>query len=143
VARVKVWAVAAEDAKTTTENSSTERFEPANVIDPPVALVNVTVAVPLLHDALVVAFVHVLDTDQDSDPNWMYEEALLMFTVPLTVTLPDVDVRAPPDIVRLAADSVKVPFAKTPPLRIRAFVTTMLLAGLTVPPLTPSAGNVL
>ncbi len=66
-----------------------------------------------------------------------------MFTAPPMVTLPDVEVRAPPDIVRLAADNVKAPFARTPPLRVRAFVTTMLFARLTVPPLTPRAGNVL
>ncbi len=63
--------MAAEDVKTTAENSSTERFVPAKAIGPPVALVNVTVAVPLFHDALVVAFVQVPPMDHDSEPNTM------------------------------------------------------------------------
>ncbi len=59
-----------EELKTTVENSSTDRLEPAKFIDTLPELVNVTVAVPLSHEALAVdEFVHVPVTVQDSEPN--------------------------------------------------------------------------
>ncbi len=66
---MNVRAAPAGELKTTVENSSTERFVPAKVIDTLLALLNVTVAAPLFHDALVDEFDHVPDTDQVSDPN--------------------------------------------------------------------------
>jgi hypothetical protein len=106
VAIVKVWAVAALDVKVRLLNSFTDRFAPAKVIVPPVAEVNVTVAVPGFQDAEVELFVHVPAIVHVSDPKAMYELADEMLTIPLMVTLPDVDVRAPPLIAREAADRV-------------------------------------
>src|SRR3989441_8481008 len=59
VAIVNVWADAAEEANEMLLNSLSGRFVPANVIVPPVALVNVTVPVPGFHEADVDAFVQV------------------------------------------------------------------------------------
>src|SRR5438445_7771726 len=59
VAIVNVWTDAAEELKETLLNSLPGRFVPANVIVPPVALVNVTVPVPGFHEADVDAFVQV------------------------------------------------------------------------------------
>jgi len=56
---VKICAVAAEEPNVMLLNSLPERFAPANVIVPPVALLKVTVPVPALHAADVEAFVHV------------------------------------------------------------------------------------
>lgn len=65
-----------------------------------------------------------------------------MFTSPEMVTLPEVEVNPPPDNVRLPADRVDVPFARTPPLEVSALVTTIAFARVTVPAVTVSAGNV-
>src|SRR5438034_1188689 len=56
---VKVCADAAEESNVMLLNSLPERFAPANVIVPPVALLKVTVPVPAPHVADVEAFVHV------------------------------------------------------------------------------------
>lgn len=64
VAIVNVWADPADDVKVMLLNSAPARFAPAKVMVPPVALVNVTVPVPALHDADVEAFVHVPVTVQ-------------------------------------------------------------------------------
>src|SRR2546430_12771849 len=56
---VKVCADAAEEPNVMLLNSLPERFAPANVIVPPVALLSVTVPVPAAHVADVEAFVHV------------------------------------------------------------------------------------
>ena len=56
--------------------------------------------------------------------------------MPVTVPLPEVDVRAPPESVRVAADKVKVDFAKVPPLTVRVALTVVLAASVTVPALT-------
>jgi len=68
VAIVNVWADAAEEVNEMLLNSLPGRFVPANVIVPPVALVNVTVPVPGLHDADVDAFVQVPVTDHVDEP---------------------------------------------------------------------------
>jgi hypothetical protein len=64
VVMVNVWGVAAADANETLRNSLPERFAPAKVIVPPVALVKATVEVPGLHEADVDAFVQVPATLQ-------------------------------------------------------------------------------
>src|SRR6266705_2106336 len=68
VAMVNVWADAAEEVNETLLSSIPGRFAPANVIVPPVALVNVTVPVPALHEADVEAFVQVPVTVQVDEP---------------------------------------------------------------------------
>ena len=68
VAIVNVWADPADDVSETLLNSFPGRFVPANVMVPPVALVNVTVLVPALHEADVEAFVHVPVTVQVDEP---------------------------------------------------------------------------
>ena len=59
-----------------------------------------------------------------------------MLTFPEIVTLPDVLVNAPPDIVRAAADSVNVAFAKVPPEMVNVAPTAMLDAAVAVPAVT-------
>ena len=105
--------------------------------------VKLIVAVPGFHDADVDAFVQVPAIVHASDPKAMYELTEEMFAFPLTVTLPEVDVRPPPLIVREPADRVFAPLARTPPERVSAFVTAMLFPSVTVPPDTESAGKVL
>src|SRR5207249_168019 len=68
VAFVNVWPDAAEEVNETLLSSFPGRFAPANVIVPPVALVNVTVPVPALHEADVEAFVQVPVTVQVDEP---------------------------------------------------------------------------
>src|SRR5947209_10790479 len=68
VAMVNVWADAAEEVNEMLLNSLPGRFVPANVIVPPVALVNVTVPVPGIHEADVDAFVQVPVTVQVDEP---------------------------------------------------------------------------
>ena len=125
-------------------NSSSAKFVPANVIVPPVADVKVTVAVPLSQTApSVEAFVHVPEMFHVSEPKVIADDALEMFTAPLIVTVPDVLVKSPPDIVRLAAVTVNVDLANVPPEIVSAFVTTVLVANVTVPADTARAENVL
>lgn len=101
VAIVNVWAEPDEDSKVTLLNSFSPRFAPAKVIVPPVALVKVTVPVPFSQPAASVeALVHVPVTVQLSDPKSIAEEAEEMFTLPVMETVPEVEVRSPPDIVR-------------------------------------------
>jgi len=68
VAMVNVWADAADEVNEMSLNSLPGRFVPANVIVPPVALVNVTVPVPGVHEADVDAFVQVPVTVQVDVP---------------------------------------------------------------------------
>src|SRR2546422_153838 len=68
VAMVNVWADAADEVNEMSLNSLPGRFVPANVIVPPVALVNVTVPVPGIHEADVDAFVQVPVTVQVDVP---------------------------------------------------------------------------
>lgn len=63
-------------------------------------------------------------------------------------TLPEVEVNAPPDSVRLLGVGglfsvrVLVALARMPPLTVRPVTTLRLFARVTVPPLTASPGNV-
>jgi hypothetical protein len=59
-----------------------------------------------------------------------------MLTLPVTVPLPEVDVRAPPESVKVAAANVNVDFARVPPLTTRAAPTVVLAASVAVPALT-------
>jgi hypothetical protein len=61
---VNVWAVAAEDVKAMLLNSLPARLVPAKIMVPPAALVKLTLPVPGLQDAEVVASVQVPDTVQ-------------------------------------------------------------------------------
>jgi hypothetical protein len=107
---------------------------PAKVIVPPVAESNITVPVPASQAALSVdAFVHVPLTVHDSLPKAMADAVDEMFTFPVTVTLPEVDVRSPPDSVMLPVDNVNVLFAKVPPETVRVLVTMTFDARVTVP----------
>jgi hypothetical protein len=133
---VNVWAVAALDVNVRLLNSLPARLVPAKVIVPPVALVKVTVPVPALHEALVEALVHVPATDHDSDPKAMYEAAADMFTLPEVVTLPEVEVRAPPLRVRATVERVVVPFANVPPDTVRVAPTVMFEPIVAVPAVT-------
>src|SRR3989442_2717023 len=67
-AMVNVGADAPEEVNEMLLNSLPGRFAPANVIVPPVALVNVTVPVPGVHEADVDAFVQVPVTVQVDEP---------------------------------------------------------------------------
>lgn len=134
VAIVNVWAVPAEDVNVRLLNSSSARLAPAKVMVPPVAELNNMLPEPLSQTVpSVEALVHVPLTVQASDPNVMAEEALLIFTFPLTLALPEVEVRSPPDMVREPAVTVRMFFASVPPEIVRAFVTTQLLPIVTVP----------
>jgi hypothetical protein len=88
----------------------------ANVIVCEDDALNVTVAVPTDQLAEVELFVHEPDTVQFSDPKAMYDVEE-MLTLPVTVTVPDVDSRAPPPRVRF-------------PLTVRAFVPFVRLPEL-------------
>lgn len=101
----------------TLANSASPRFAPAKVIVPPVAESKVTVAVPALQPtASVDALDQVPLTIQDSDPNEIAEAALLISTLPVMTTEPDVLVRSPPDIVTFPLTvNVWVLFASVPP----------------------------
>jgi hypothetical protein len=87
VAIVNVWAEPAEDANVTLLNSLPGRFVPANVIVPPVALLNVTVPVPAFQDADVEAFVHVPFIVHVEAPRLTTVAAVRMSTSPVTVTV--------------------------------------------------------
>ena len=144
VAIVNVCAVAADDVNVTLLNSDSAKFAPAKVIVPPVAELKVTVPVPLSQPAASVeAFVHVPVTVHDSEPKAIADDALEMFTFPVIETVPDVLVRSPLDIVRLAAVTVNVDLANVPPEIVSAFVTTVLVANVIVPADTARAENVL
>jgi len=71
VAIVNVCADPADEVNVMLLNSLLGRFVPANVIVPPVALVNVTVPVPALQEADVEAFVQVPVTVQVDEPMTM------------------------------------------------------------------------
>jgi hypothetical protein len=87
VAIVKVCPVPAEEVKATLLNSLPERLVPANVIVPPVGLVNVTVPVPGTHPAEVDAFVQVPATDQTEPPRLIALVAVRTLTLPETLTV--------------------------------------------------------
>ena len=116
-------------------NSDSARFAPAKVIVPPVAESNNTLAVPASHTApSVEALVHVPDTVQLSEPNVIAEAALEMFTLLVTITVPDVEVKSPPDMARIPLTvSAFVPFASVPPEVVRA-VAVIWLSIVRVPP---------
>jgi hypothetical protein len=144
VAMVKTCAVPAEDSNVTLLNSASPRFAPANVIVPPMAESNMIVPVPASQIvASVDAFVHVPDTVQVSEPKEMADAAEEMFTFPLMVTFPDVEVRSPPDKDKLPAVTVNVALARTPPETVKALVIMVFVARVTVPAETVSALNVL
>lgn len=104
--------------------------------------VKVTVAVPIDQLADVELFVHEPLTVQDSEPNAMYEAAEEIATFPAIATAPEVDVSAPPDIVRPAlAVSPFVPFASVPPDRVRSPPAVSWLRRVRVPPLIVSVPN--
>jgi hypothetical protein len=144
VAMVNVCAVPPELEKVTLLNSASPRLDPAKVIVPPVAESNVTVPVPASQIAASVeALVHVPETVHDSLPKAIADAADEIFTLPVTVTLPDVLVRSPPDRVRLPTVNVNVALANVPPETVRALVTTVFVASVTVPAEIVSALNVL
>jgi len=81
--------------------------------------VKVTVAVPIDQFPDVELLVQEPLTVQSSEPNEMYEAAAEMFTFPVILTAPEVEVSAPPDIVRPAlAVSAFAPFASIPAERV-------------------------
>src|SRR5712691_9068426 len=86
VAIVNVCAVAAEEVNVMLLNSLPGRLAPANVIVPPVALVNVTVPAPGTHPADVEAFVQVPATVQVEAPRLIALVAVRTFKLPATVT---------------------------------------------------------
>jgi hypothetical protein len=104
--------------------------------------VKVTVAVPIDQLADVEPFVHEPLTVQDSEPNAMYEAAEEIVTFPMIATAPEVEVSAPPDIVRPAfAVSPFVPFASVPPDRVRSPPAVSWLRRVRVPPLIVRVPN--
>src|SRR5204863_165351 len=84
---VKICAVAAVEPNVMLLNSLPERFEPANVIVPPVALLNVTLPVPAPHVADVEAFVHVPVIVHVDAPRRTTVAAVKMLTLPVTLTV--------------------------------------------------------
>jgi len=124
---VNVCAVAALELNVTLLNSLPERFAPANVIVPPVALLNVTVPVPAPHDADVEAFVHVPVTVHVDEFRARYPFAALMSTFPLietadafAVRAPNVDTVSPPVVIpKLAPDVVRIVDPVAPPVEFR------------------------
>jgi hypothetical protein len=104
--------------KTTVENSFADRLDPAKVIVCDVAALNVTVAVPPDHEALVEAFVHEPLKVHGPLPKAMYAPDAEMFTLPVTLPLdaPDMEMLALPDRVRVPV-TVK-PFAVVAPIVI-------------------------
>jgi hypothetical protein len=125
-------------------NSASPRFEPAKVIVAPAAASKVTVPVPASQTAASVdALVHAPETVQDSLPKAIAEAVEEIFTSPVMVTFPDVEVRSPPLIVRLPRVSVRVDFAREPPERVSALVTMMFVASVTVPAEMVRSSNVL
>jgi len=104
--------------------------------------VKVTVAVPINQFPDVELLVQEPLTVHNSEPNAMYEAAAEMFTFPVMLTAPEVEVSAPPDIVRPAlAVSAFAPFPSVPPESVRIPVTVSWLRRVRVPPLTVTAAN--
>jgi hypothetical protein len=87
-------------------NSLPGRLDPAKVMVPPVALVNVTIPVPAFHAPDVDAFVQVPATVQVDAPRLIELAAVRTFTLPVTLT---VEFRA-----------LKVPWTLKGPLIVRA-----------------------
>jgi len=115
------------------------RLEPANVIVWADAALNRTVPLPGFHDAEVLAFVHDPEIVHVSEPKEMYEVAAVTLTLPEMVTLPEVEVRAPPERVRLAAERVAVDLANVPPEIVRALDAVRLEPAVIVPAVTVTA----
>src|SRR3989449_6727698 len=124
---VKVCAVAAVEPNVMLLNSLPERFAPANVIVPPIALLKVTVPVPAPHDADVEAFVQVPVTVHVDEFRTRYPFAALMFTFPLmeiadplAVKAPKVDtVSAPVVMPKFEPDVVRIVDPTAPPVEFR------------------------
>lgn len=135
VDRVNVAAEAPE-LNVTLLNSLPARLAPAKVIVWDADALNTIVPVPGLQDPEVLASVQLPETVHVSDPKAMEDAAADTFTFPEIVTLPEVEVRAPPDRRRLPAVRVEVDFAKVPPERVSAFPAVMLVPAVTVPELT-------
>lgn len=135
VAMVKVCAEPDEEVKVTLLNSDSDRLVPANVIVPPVDRSNRTVAVPASQTVVSVEeFDHVPEMVQLSDPNVMADEEEEILTSPVMMTVPDVEVRSPPDIVALPFTvRALVPFASVPPEMVSAVAVSWLCA-VRVPP---------
>ena len=92
----------------------------------------VTVAVPADHEADADWFDHP-PIVQDSEPKEMYEDPLVMDTVPVTVTAPEVERRAPPESRRLPFTlSAYVDFVRIPAASVRE-VAPSCEACVTVP----------
>ena len=107
--------------KTTLLNSGAFPGRAANVIVWSDDELNVTVAVPIAHDADVEAFVQDPEMVHDSEPNAMYDPAADMLTFPVMTTGPEVESSAPPARVRLPLTvNGLVPFVTEPELRLRA-----------------------
>ena len=143
VAMVNVCAVPALDANVTLLNSASARFAPANVIVPPVALSKITVPVPASHAASVVELVHVPLTVHVSEPKSICDTEFEMLTEPVIDTSPDVEVRSPPDIVRLLAVMVNVVLTSVPLEISNTLVTMSAVASVTVPAPLSKSSNVL
>src|SRR5947209_12973836 len=90
-------------------NSFPGRFVPANVIVPPVALVNVTVRDPAFQEADVEAFVQVPVTVQVDEPMTTYAFTAPTFTLPLTV-IEDPFATKVPRVARVSAPAVMPKF---------------------------------
>src|SRR2546422_9936973 len=137
VAIVNVWTDAAEELKETLLNSLPGRLFRANVIVPPVALVNVTVPVPGFHEADVDAFVQVPVTAHVDVPMPTEPFAALTFTLPLNamadpfaVKLPKVAMASAPAVMpKFDADVVKIVGPVAPPVELRIVRVAPILNG--------------
>jgi hypothetical protein len=145
VTSVHVCAVVAEESNSTPLKwFSDAKLHGVNV-ESPVAESNKTNPVPASQTAVSVDSqskaplrVHV------SLPKSMADAIDEMFTAPVMVTAPDVDVRSPPLIVSDPADVIaNVLLANVPPEMVRAFVTMTAVASVTVPAETVKSSNVL
>lgn len=135
VARVNATADEPE-LKVTLANSLPARFDPAKVIVCAEDALKIKVAVPAFHDAEVLPLSQDPETDQVSEPNAMYEAAADMVTLPEIAALPEVEVSAPPDRVRVPTESVAVDLAKVPPETVNALTAVMAEPAATVPEVT-------
>jgi hypothetical protein len=144
VLMVKVCGVPADDENSALLNSASAKFAPAKVIVPPVPFVKVTVPVPASHTVPSVdALVQVPVIVQDSLPKSIADDALEILTFPVIETVPDVEVRSPPDIVRSPNETVKafVPLANVPPESVNT-VADSWLSSVRVPPETTTVAKV-
>lgn len=123
-AMVNVCAVAAVEANTTVENSTPARFDPAKVIVPPVAELNVTVAVPGDHEADVELFVQAPAKVQGAAPK-LKKPVAVTVTFPVIVLAPEAPAVMPPArgaseaAVRLNVRVAKTPVTANVPAMVR------------------------